>query len=367
MLLKTMYMWIFQSKINSTSDLLDLKQFLNKLGKPQTIDDVLQNLPISIESFKINDIQSFATQFNHLISLKTLISNNCSSYYLYTLPHSLENLTCFRVHFYNMRNEPQWPSNLKKIHLEFSRFSFFNTITFANWPKGLIHLVLRQNYAPLRISDLPECLKYLELKGTGATRYIQFTSPSDFGNGKIFPESLKQLKLSRVKFTDLFDQSIEFPRQLERLEISSCSIAWVDCIFPPTLTRLELCNITIRSLNEYNSKFKDWNQLVNLKYLSFKGSSLKCGLKTWLPPKSLKVLNLRNTNIRSLDIAMFKIINKEYTSNLTEIDVSRTSIKKIPTTFYLPCNVFQFDITGNRWNRIFFPVTIRNKIIRLYK
>ncbi|KAK6464210.1 hypothetical protein DFJ63DRAFT_311511 [Scheffersomyces coipomensis] len=348
-------------EINHKCDLLDLKQFLKKLGRCKNINDVLQNLPTTIDSFTINGINKLATRFTHLINLKSLSVTNSNIDSLIYLPYSLENLTCFGSQFKEMK-DVRWPSNLKTIDMEASGIIYDDVVTLSNWPIGLISLTFKQNYTHYIISDLPESLQYLELTPIRYDSYIQIRSQSLFGEHYTFPESLIEVKISCIHFSNFVDRPMEFPKRLERLEITSSSIALDDCIFPTTLTYLDLSYTTINSLEAYNSEFKDWNQLVNLKYLNLKGSSLKqYGLKNWLPPRSLNILDLSSTNIRSLDIPMFKELNKEYTKNLTEIDVSKTGIVRIPQNFYLPENVDQFHISESRLNPSLLPVTILNK------
>ncbi|KAK6464209.1 hypothetical protein DFJ63DRAFT_311510 [Scheffersomyces coipomensis] len=355
--------WIkFPYNFNGKSDILEFKKFAERLGSPESMYDITERLPISIESLRVGNIIDYAN-LNYLMNLKSMSITCFTVKDLNNFPTSLEKLSLSSCTFNRLIEYINWPPNLKSLNIELSEMSSIRTsVNLVNWPKGLTNLTLNNNkFTSCNIGNLPQSLEYLEI--TSKSSYpINFNSEVPDGYCRTFPRSLKQLKLSSITFADSLYCDIEFPVKLEKLELKIGLKTLISYIFPPSLTDLDLSFNNITSLETYNCNSKDWKQLVNLKHLNLMGNPLNVsGIKNWLPPTNLKHLNLSCTHITSLEMELFNESNKNYTNSLTKIDVSHTYIVRVPPDFYLPDNVYQFDISESHLNYNFLPVLLGSK------
>ncbi|KAK6464202.1 hypothetical protein DFJ63DRAFT_311503 [Scheffersomyces coipomensis] len=358
----------------STDDLTDILSFTMKLAFRKTFPAIISILPISIESIYFKSFKKIS--FAHLYNLKSLslekltveLDNG-------SFPDSLESIIingdCDK---FIVNNHFEWPPNMTSIVIENTHMNDDRLLTLSQWPLSLKSLSLRNNmfYQISSIDKLPPSLEYLEIiadeYGVYKEKRIEF-EPGTFNVGyHIFPESLTTLKLTGVVFYKFPEFLFRFPDHLQRLKISQGLKSLKFCIFPSSLTHLDLSKNSIFSLSSYDcpNLNKNWHQLVNLKCLTASKTLISSfGIINWLPPKSLRYLDLSSTRINNFNIGIFKHSKKEYTNNLVSINLAYCIINDIPNDFHLPTNVFDFGLSNGIYTFIGLPVTIKNERITI--
>ncbi|KAK6465912.1 hypothetical protein DFJ63DRAFT_310994 [Scheffersomyces coipomensis] len=317
----------------------DLQKFSQTLGKPQNLNHICENLPLSIYGLKFSKVFQL-TKFNHFTNLKSLHINLESFTSLVTFPSTLEDVSFIRCNFYHDDARiPHWPAGLKTIHIEeCSNISWKQNVSIYEWPVNLQKLIIiKSGLEKLPVGALPSCLVHLEINEMGGKRVVL----SDSSNLQIeFPESLTTLKLENVI---LYNEGfVQFPPKLIHLTVSRSVFSLCYSIFPPTLEYLKLDSDGIIDLAIYeNEKMnKDWYQLINLKQLILSNNSIGYnGIEGWLPPPNVQYLDLSYNGIRQLSINLFKPIAKHYTKELEHIDISHCDIGSLSRDFYLPDNI----------------------------
>ncbi|KAK6464201.1 hypothetical protein DFJ63DRAFT_311502 [Scheffersomyces coipomensis] len=348
--------------IGDKSDLNDLNRFAIKLGKPRNLNKVIESLPIQISTMIFNSmvVDNHLDHFSNLTYISLEMVELKSIKYL---PKSLQHFKMISSRFKGGLDRFSWPPNMDTIYIEGTPMNDADLVKLSQWPNYLTSLALIgtgfEKYASLGI--LPPNLVYLNV--TGKSNKID-PLINDQGHYS-FPESIKHLKISGVNFFDYPDCEIQFSPRLDTLQISKCfeTLKWQT--FPTSLTHLHYCPVSGKdNLLEYNNAFlnKHWQQLINLTHLRLE----KVGhseLSDWLPPKNLKYLDVSDTIIRSLDMAMFKEENMQYTMNLRKLDFSYSAIRSIPSEFYLPENMYRFILTGDSIDLNLFPMILRHKVL----
>ncbi|KAK6464200.1 hypothetical protein DFJ63DRAFT_311501 [Scheffersomyces coipomensis] len=348
--------------IRCKSDLNDLKRFAKILNKPQALDQVIENSPMSTSTLEFEDMK-IEYHLDHLINLISLSLNRVELKSMKYLPKSLEHLMILSCDFTGIMDQYSWPPNMKSIHIERTPLSDTHLMRLSHWPNKLKNLALIgtrfERYGSLGI--LPPNLEYLDL--TSTRNMILIDEQDNFS----FPESIKILRISGIKFFDNSNFEIQFPANLYRLQISEylSSLRWQ--FLPTSLTHLELeYGIDHNDFLVYNNSSlnKNWQKFTNLTHLKLRCCG-KIGLMNWLPPKSLKYLDLKSASIDSLDVALFKEENKKYTNSLIILDLALSYIKNknISPNFYLPANLHQFILACTGLNLNDFPKSCRYKIV----
>ncbi|KAK6464204.1 hypothetical protein DFJ63DRAFT_311505 [Scheffersomyces coipomensis] len=268
-------------RVKTKSDIICLLEFAKHLNNVKTfamLMDILSSSTLSItsNSFKFS-------QYEHLQILKSLSFSEVNINTLKGLPTTLKTITLNACGFLKFDEGVSWPPNIKSICIENCSMKDDILFKLSKWPKNLKSLTLKNNeFERLgSIGRLPEHLEYLEirdhnkrLRGCGL---IEFDNHFYF-RGYLyytFPESLITLKLTGIRFHEIPECVIKFPKKLKTLSIARCLGDLSRCIFPKSLICLEFSDNEISDLNTYNNKMleKDWKGLVNVTKLKINHES----------------------------------------------------------------------------------------------
>ncbi|RCK63869.1 Outer membrane protein YopM [Candida viswanathii] len=244
-----------------------------------------------------------------------------------------------------------WP-DLVNLLLRDNRLVDYSLSEVTQWPPNLKMLALTSNELEnvSYLSNLPDSIEVLDLSNN---EFRSLIVPST-GESFKFPKNLKNLQLAGCKFLIPDDDSslsnhLEFPHQLEELNLSECNITTLNAFkFPTSLVKLALSGNKIVDLGTYDDHIsKSWLMLNNLRELDLYSNDIR-NLEDWQVPAQLKYLDVRVNYIEKLSSA-WPIFNKEYNQDLqlSHLNVSYCRLEEISNDLELPVNLRVLDISNN--------------------
>lgn len=318
------------------------------------------------------DKMAFSTRLRTLM----LTYNNLNYINVSELPQSLEtvdlsnnNLSSFKY------NEAQasWPPNLRSIllHNNLINNSTLNELSEIEWPRSLENLRLDVNkFTSLEnLQNLPENLKYLDLSDTSLVGFQVSNNSDEYPYFK-FPESLDTLNIqgSRgMKFPEKTSEvmrrenRIQFPSNLETLNLSECNIEDLSYfLFPSSLQSLSLNGNKISSLSTYNCQSQNinWDHLHLLEELEL-FFNLIDNLEHWVPPKSIRKIDLRRNLIQVLTCENTPIFSEknDQLRYLASLNFEQNEISQIDLNVRLPPYLRELNLSRNKLAEFTFTST----------
>ncbi|GEQ68719.1 hypothetical protein JCM33374_g2387 [Metschnikowia sp. JCM 33374] len=355
------------------------------------------DLPASLENIYWNQTgwnTGVFEQVSYPPSIKTLMItyNSLTSFNVSQLPPTLETIDLSNNSIKTFEIEgasPCWPRSLKSILLNSNPFiddSSLKQLSAIAWPPFLENLRLDgTSFTSLEhLCNLPHSLKYLDLSQTPIQSFKVKNNCDEYPFFK-FPESLETLNMymcSDVSYGEVsesewipLDQRIKFPPNLESLDLSECQANKLSYfIFPPSLKTLSLTGNRLVDLTTYNlnlgtEEIVSWKHLSNLRDLELYYNSIT-NLEGWVPPKSLRRVDLRRNLIKCLTASNTPLFREEYhdfTNNIQTLNFDQNQIETIEETLVLPSNLRTLNLATNNLTQFVFTHAFasHNTLVRL--
>lgn len=337
---------------------LDLSWFHNthtpSVNLPQSLRHLYWNQAgvthEQLQQIKLPHLHTLMLTFNHLSSID-----------LNLLPRTLQTIdlshNCIS-HF-----EGQWPPYLRQILLanNFLKDETLAKLSDIPWPDTLHTVKLDQNdFTTLEhLKSLPQSVTYLDISNTQLRSFSVAPYKDGYRYYK-FPDQLETLIALDCRLLSMaplayppaipLDSRIKFPKALQTLNLTGCNI---DClayfVFPPTLRVLSLAGNRIRELTSYDVGDHGWIDMTSLVELELYFNSILT-LEDWLPPKSLRTLDLSSNQLQKLTYPHTPLFNPEYaeyTSHIELINLERNRIHTIDSSICLPRHLLEFNLSHN--------------------
>ncbi|KAK6199478.1 uncharacterized protein RJT21DRAFT_121811 [Scheffersomyces amazonensis] len=351
-------------------------EILNKIRDNDAAFNVIAECASKAESLTMfRRKEKFKIKYLGQLRRLRLLNHNIGR--LPKLPESLQELSIVSADFYVNTLHFEWPSDMTSIEIRHCNINDEQLLRLCNWPRSLRSLVIaRTNISRISsLGSLPKDLEILKvLFNKVFTLRVNFNSRNSYPYFKL-PDSLLKFEYAgpRTIWPGKDEHPICFPDGLVSLKINDSSIKSLrKFVFPSCLESIDLGSNEIKDINSYRNPLigKEWSQLNCLKELILSDNEISSvSLKNWIPPKSLKILDLGyNSGIKCLDISIFDIKTKEYTSGLSSVDINNCNIEHIPSSMYLPENVMYLNLSCNPIKRPILPSIIskHKKLIQLF-
>lgn len=340
------------------------------------------NLPDSVINLYWNQVGLHNGVFDKMSfspTLRTLMLTYNSLHYIDVsqLPQSLEtidlsnnNLSRFKFDEAN----PRWPINLRSILLNNNLIDdgTLKDLACIEWPPFLENLRLDMNrFTRLEsLLKLPENLKYLDLSDTLLSGFQVTNNEDDYLYFR-FPDSLETLNIQGSRALTYPQKSstvvppenrIMFPANLETLNLAECNIDDLSYfLFPSSLKTLSLSGNLITTLTSYlysmdGNILVDWKQLENLKELELFFNRID-NLENWMPPISIRKIDLRRNLIKVLTLDNTPIFNKIFCAELVDLrllNFEQNQIHEIDSQLELPPNLTDLNLSRNSLTKFTF-------------
>lgn len=337
------------------------------------------NLPDSVINLYWNLVGLTNSSFNSIefsLNLRTLMLtyNNLLAINVSQLPQSLETIDLSNNNLANFEfddERPRWPASLKSILLSNNLIdnNALRDLSRIEWPPFLDNLRLDMN-SFTRLDDLrtlPANLKYLDIAGTLLSGF-EVAHRDDEHPYFTFPDALESLNLQNsreLKYphrSDTVEYRIQFPANLDTLNLDECNIVDLSVfLFPSSLKTLSLSGNKIVSLNSYEftmdgKRIINWSQLESLHELVLFFNKID-NLECWMPPTSIRKMDLRRNSITSLSKVNTPLFNNLYCHRLVGLNMlnmEQNEIVNIDADINLPPNLTDLNVSKNNLTRFTF-------------
>ena len=320
---------------------------IKTLRIPEGVEEIYFN-SAKVENIENIDMSACGDNLNTLM----LTYNSLTLISLKDLPRGLKtlDLSC------NLISEIHdidygWP-DLDNLLLRDNRLVDYSISQVTKWPQNLKMLALTANELEsiTYLENLPDTIEVLDL----SNNEFKYLVVSSTGQWFTFPKNLKNLQLSGCKLLVPEDDSdmtsyLEFPHQLEELNLSECNITSLNSFkFPLSLIKLALSGNRILELGSYDDHIsKTWTMLKNLRELDLYSNDIG-NLENWKVPPNLKYLDLRVNYIEKLS-SEWPIFNFDFNQELqlSYLNISYCRLEEISDTLELPINLRVLDLSNN--------------------
>lgn len=356
---------------------LDVSWFIN-------VDVLSFNIPETLVNLYWNQVGLVSSVFSQLrfpSNLQTLMLsyNSLDVINVSSLPQSLRTIDLSfngLKKFEYTEGEALWPPNLESImlHNNFLDDTTLKQLKLIKWPNTLRNLRLDTNYYTTleNLNTLPSGLRYLDLSESHLTTLRVEHNQCEYPYF-VFPESLETLNILCCRNLNFDNHSlpnnarIKFPDNLQTFNLIEANCDNLShFLFPKSLKSLGLSGNRIKDLNTYNLRVNDqdiinWEQLTNLKELDV-FFNLICGLKHWKPPGSLRKLDLRKNNFKTLTSVDTPLFNKgsEKPCGLQVLRLDDNSIHTIDMEICFPPQMHTLNLSGNLLSQFNFTAALGN-------
>ncbi|KAK6462668.1 hypothetical protein DFJ63DRAFT_335981 [Scheffersomyces coipomensis] len=261
-----------------------------------------------------------------------------------------------------INSSEDWPQHLKHLTLDDSRYLVCNFTEVSKYKLPSYLRTLKTSGFPYGrlLSQLPDSLIDLNMDITRHT--IDFEGSSNEQVDFEFPSSLRNINLQLLD-VNAKDKTYNLPKGLKTFIAIGC-----DFKIPFNNFNFNTCNTCLEHLEFENNSIEFTNlyftNFTKLKVIKLSGCRID-SLTYFTPPSCLKVLELCNNPIKSIDETCPLFNNPARYNMLEKIEISESKISFISSKIDLPINLQSLTIRDAKiQNFCFTPSIVNHKSLR---